>query len=69
MTLLTSGNISSPELDTNVDKSDVKYNDEDEIYSSDDESSSSNLLLKLVSTLADESCYLQNLQSQPCTSK
>lgn len=69
MTLLTSGKINNHHLETNGNKSEVQRCDGDEVYFSDDESSTTILLSKLVSTISDETSYFENVRSQPSSSK
>ncbi|XP_046469510.1 uncharacterized protein [Neodiprion pinetum] len=68
VTLLTSGNISSSELESNINTPEIQNCDGDEVYFSDDESSSTILLSKLISDISYESSYYKNLRSQPFSS-
>ncbi|XP_046734568.1 uncharacterized protein LOC124404472 [Diprion similis] len=68
VTLLTSGNISISETESNVNTSEIQNCDGDEVYFSDGESSSTILLSKLVSDISYESSYYKHLRSQPLSS-
>ncbi|XP_012260321.2 uncharacterized protein LOC105688512 [Athalia rosae] len=67
VTLLTSGNITSPKLETSLNM--VENCNGDEEYFSDDESSSVILLSKLVTSLTEQSNYFKVFPSQPRYSK